>query len=205
MSHRVEGHREKLLAGARRCLYEKGYARITARDIVAASGANLASIGYHFGSKEALLSAAIIDGLTEWADEISQVVPASQVVQGDRTMSSMERLEFTWNGIIKSFSTHRPLWVASVEASAQAEHLPEVRERLAASYRDARVGLARVLVEAAGDERTADAIGSFQLALMGGLTLQWLIDPDNAPSGADLAHALRVITTLTTEAGHPSA
>ena len=30
----------------------------TARDIVAASGANLASIGYHFGSKEALLSAA---------------------------------------------------------------------------------------------------------------------------------------------------
>ena len=40
------GHREDLLEGAKRCLYEKGYARTTARDIVAASGTNLASIGY---------------------------------------------------------------------------------------------------------------------------------------------------------------
>ncbi|NHW87893.1 helix-turn-helix transcriptional regulator, partial [Escherichia coli] len=45
------GHRERLLAGARNCLYERGYTRTTARDIVAASDTNLASIGYHFGSK----------------------------------------------------------------------------------------------------------------------------------------------------------
>lgn len=48
------GHREDLLEGAKRCLLEKGYARTTARDIGAASGTNLASIGYHYGSKEAL-------------------------------------------------------------------------------------------------------------------------------------------------------
>ncbi|MGH3839469.1 MAG: TetR family transcriptional regulator, partial [Pseudonocardiaceae bacterium] len=40
------GHREALLDGARRCLLERGYARTTARDLVAASGTNLASIGY---------------------------------------------------------------------------------------------------------------------------------------------------------------
>ena len=34
------GHREDLLAGAVRCLREKGYGRTTARDIVAASGAS---------------------------------------------------------------------------------------------------------------------------------------------------------------------
>jgi AcrR family transcriptional regulator len=50
------GHREALLAGARRCLLERGYARTTARDLVAASDTNLASIGYHFGSNEALLN-----------------------------------------------------------------------------------------------------------------------------------------------------
>ena len=38
-------HREDLLAGAVQCLREKGYAHTTARDIVAASGTNLASIG----------------------------------------------------------------------------------------------------------------------------------------------------------------
>src|SRR5256714_10188090 len=52
-------HREQLLRGAIECLKEKGYARTTARDIAAAADANLASIGYHFGSKEALLDAAV--------------------------------------------------------------------------------------------------------------------------------------------------
>jgi len=51
--------RDQLLEGALLCLQTKGYARTTARDIAAASGANLASIGYHFGSKEGLLNAAV--------------------------------------------------------------------------------------------------------------------------------------------------
>ena len=53
-------HRDQLVKGAIKCLQTKGYARTTARDIATASGANLASIGYHFGSKEALLNEAMI-------------------------------------------------------------------------------------------------------------------------------------------------
>src|SRR2546430_13970273 len=53
-------HRDQLIKGAMKCLQTKGYARTTARDIAAASEANLASIGYHFGSKEALLNEAMI-------------------------------------------------------------------------------------------------------------------------------------------------
>src|SRR6185437_10410782 len=49
------GNREDLLEGAKRCLLEKGYRATTARDIAAASGVSLAAIGYHFGSKEALM------------------------------------------------------------------------------------------------------------------------------------------------------
>ena len=60
------GHREDLLEGAKRCLLEKGYGCTTARDIVAASGANLASIGYHYGSKDALMRQAIIASSEEW-------------------------------------------------------------------------------------------------------------------------------------------
>src|SRR5258707_8772719 len=52
-------HREQLLEGAIECLRTKGYARTTARDIAAAANANLASIGYHFGSTEALVNAAV--------------------------------------------------------------------------------------------------------------------------------------------------
>lgn len=54
------GHREDLLEGAKRCLLEKGFLRTTARDIVKESGTNLASIGYHYGSKDALLVQAYV-------------------------------------------------------------------------------------------------------------------------------------------------
>ena len=44
------GHKEDLLAGAKQVLIERGYSNTTARDVVAASHTNLASIGYHYGS-----------------------------------------------------------------------------------------------------------------------------------------------------------
>ena len=52
-------HRDALLEAAKRLLRERDYGNITARDLVAASNTNLGSIGYHFGSKEALLNEAI--------------------------------------------------------------------------------------------------------------------------------------------------
>lgn len=62
------GHREDLLEGAKKCLVEKGFVRTTARDIVKASGANLASIGYHYGSKDALLTQAFTELMEEWGE-----------------------------------------------------------------------------------------------------------------------------------------
>src|SRR5215472_17197961 len=51
----AKGNREDLLAGALECLKTKGWTRTTVRDIAAAAGVNHAAIGYHFGSREALL------------------------------------------------------------------------------------------------------------------------------------------------------
>ena len=68
------GHREALLAGARRCLLQRGYARTTARDLVAESDTNLSSIGYHFGSKEALLNEAMQQCFDEYSEQIEQIV-----------------------------------------------------------------------------------------------------------------------------------
>ncbi len=62
-------HREDLLDGAVRCLREKGYAQTTARDIVAASGTNLASIGYHYGSTKALLNAAVRRAMDDFGEQ----------------------------------------------------------------------------------------------------------------------------------------
>jgi AcrR family transcriptional regulator len=66
----MPGNREKLLWAALACLRDKGYAHTTARDLVATSGTNLNSIGYHFGSKEALLHEAIAMGFDAWTAEV---------------------------------------------------------------------------------------------------------------------------------------
>ena len=90
------GHREDLLMGAKRCLIEKGYGRTTTRDIVAASGTNLASIGYHYGSKEALLAQAYGELVAETSDAFEG--PDSGGVTADP--GSLERFRQVWAHII---------------------------------------------------------------------------------------------------------
>lgn len=195
------GHRERLLVGARNCLYERGYTRTTTRDIVAASDTNLASIGYHFGSKDALLTAALVQAFEEWGAEIDRVLR-------DGTQPDlMDRLESMWTGLVDSFGTHRPLWVAGIEAFALAEHLPALREQLAESYARARPALATFVIRDGGEnvaEKTREAIGSFLLALMTGLTVQRLLDPEAAPSGHEMAEALRLIVGTVNDSGQPA-
>ena len=185
------GHREDLLEGAKRCLYEKGYAHTTARDIVNASGTNLASIGYHYGSTEALLNAAMIQAIEEWGDEIGRTLVAG----ADPDAVPMERFEATWTRVIETFAAHRQLWVATIEATSQAERAPEVRAFLADALQQGREGLAALFqgIDVAVDEKKAWTVGSFYQALLSGVMVQWLIDPGRAPSGHDLAEALRMI------------
>src|SRR5215208_4195493 len=103
------GHREDLLTAARQCLEEKGYARTTARDLVAASGTNLGSIGYHFGSKEALLNAAINEGFKRWLAQLAAIAFE------DPDAPAIDRLRRSLTAWSESFDEHRPLIVAFVE------------------------------------------------------------------------------------------
>ncbi|WP_043262607.1 TetR family transcriptional regulator [Streptomyces sp. CT34] len=158
------GNREDLLAGAKQCLIERGWGRTTVRDIAAAAGVSHAAIGYHFGSRDALLTQALVEAV----DELDQLPSATADGAGP---------EERWQALIDSFTTHRALWVAQLEAAVQAQHSPEVRDRLAEGQRQGREGLG----------------GSVPLALLGGLMLQWLVDPEQAPSGAEVVAELRTL------------
>ena len=188
------GNREALLTGAQRCLYEKGYARTTARDIAAASGVSLAAIGYHFGSVEALLNAAMIQAIEEWGERLQRDLGA----EADRyaAMRPLERFAAIWTRILDSFETERTLWVATLEVAAQIERAPQVRAFLADALQQGRLGLAELFqgIDPVSDEHTAWLVGSRYQALMSGVVIQWLADPAHAPNGDDLARALRIIT-----------
>jgi AcrR family transcriptional regulator len=197
------GHREDLLAGARRCLEERGYARTTARDLVAASGTNLASIGYHFGSKEALLNEAIAASFEEWAQRVHDLAfgggsgtsgtSGESDPDGGRTGNDPAVLMgAAYSAMLASFAEYRGLAVAFVEALAQAERQPALRTQLARAYADGRSQVAAMITGLLGDlpPERAHALASFQIAICDGLLVQWLLDPDATPSGPALAAAL---------------
>ena len=186
------GNREALLAGAKRCIAEKGFAHTTARDIVAASGTNLASIGYHFGSKDALLDAAILDWFNDWDDDVEAAL------REQRDGAPTDRLAAFLDVVIGNTRTERALAAASLQWVAQIEFSDRVRGELAETYARARREFAAMLLGVDADEvddDTARAVGSFGLALVNGVVLQALIDPERAPSGRDVAAAVRAVAS----------
>jgi AcrR family transcriptional regulator len=182
------GHREDLLEGAKRCLLEKGFARTTARDIVKESGTNLASIGYHYGSKDALLAQAyvsLVDGMSfEWGDRL------------EGAPGSLERFREVWSNVVASLREPGSMWRLSGEIMALGDQLPEARDQLSLAQREGGRGLVSLLMgvpeEEVSDE-TADTLGSFYMIVMSGLILQWTFDPKTAPDAERLTEGLRQV------------
>jgi AcrR family transcriptional regulator len=185
------GHREDLLAGAKRCLVEKGYARTTARDIVAASGANLASIGYHYGSKEALLNQALIQSVREWGEQLAKTLIEAEV----NHLGPRERYEAIWGRVVEMFGANKQLWTAQFEVLAQIEHAEDVRQVLTAGNAEGWPGLGMLFnnIDPEVDGRQASLVGAFNQALLTGIMAQWLIDPTTALNGDDITEALGII------------
>ena len=179
-------HREQLLEGALLCLQTKGYARTTARDIASASGANLASIGYHFGSKENLMNEAVALTCEEWTQAIGEATFAGPDVP------PLERVARSWQAMIGSFEARRHELVAFVEAMAQAERSEELRARMAQLYRDLRDAVGDMVRTSLGDDAGDDArvVASYLIAVCDGLVLQWLLDPEDTPTAERLIESL---------------
>src|SRR5439155_16748254 len=113
----------------------------------------------------------------------------------------LQRMEALFVAASEVFNAPRPLFVAFVEAIAQAGHSDDVREQLAARYREARRGAAetvRSILGPAADRLQGDpeVMASFVMALFDGLVLQWLLDPDETPRGEELMNAYVEMTTL---------
>lgn len=184
------GHREDLLAGAKRCLLEKGWSRTTARDIVAASGANLASIGYHYGSKDVLMREALFAAMSDWADEVQASLAQGASTGGELT----ERFESGWSRALELFGKHQAMWRAQLEAVMQAEHDPALREAFDRAQPEARralVGLFHGIDEREVDAETSQVLGSFYMTLVSGMVVQQALNPGLTPDARDLIEAMR--------------
>lgn len=181
-------NREALIEGALYCLERQGYAAVRTRDIAASAGANLASIGYHFGSKDELLGQALREGFRRWLTEVTTAVLDSGAT------TRREWLKRLVGALRVSLERHRNLALAFLEAVARAPRDEGLREALAESYRETRDAL--VTLAGLGADDVGQALASALIASFDGLLIQWLIDQQAIPSDDDLMAGVDRIEVL---------
>jgi AcrR family transcriptional regulator len=185
-------NRDQLIEGTLRCLERLPPERITARVIARESGANPASIAYHFGSKDDLVTQAVVEGLDRWLEEVAAGLTAlSAAPLAERYRRAADVIDATRRrhvGLARNF----------IGALARAQHDGRVRDLLAAGFRRTRPTVASLL--ALGDDPVGEDAGALVLALFYGLLFQELLDPELAITGDRLtrAHA-RLRTVMPTE------
>lgn len=186
------GNREDLLAGARKCLLEKGYVQTTARDIASASGVSLAAIGYHFGTKEALLQEAMVEANMEWGQRIGRTAATLQVPEDE---SFPEWFEQCWGRIIAASREDQRLLQVSIEVLLNVDQDTDVCSSLSNGMQCARDALAEMFGHGDDDlnAEEANAVGAFYHALMIGVRLLHAATPDRAPGPHDIASAMKII------------
>src|SRR5918994_3021290 len=161
-------NRQNLIDGALRCLEQLPPERVTARAIAEESGANLASIPYHFGSKDELVTEAVIAGLDRWLEEIEHGLGELESVD--------PKVRFRRAGEVIDATRERHAGLARnfLSALARAQFEPRIRELLREGFRRTRPNLASLL--GLGDDRAGEDAAGLIHSMFTGLLFQELLD-----------------------------
>jgi AcrR family transcriptional regulator len=174
-------NRYQLIEGTLRCLERLPPEKVTARAIAEESGANLASITYHFGSKDELVTEAVVLGLDRWLAEIARRLDdLGAGTPRDRFRTALAVVE-------DGHRRHEALARTFLGALARAMHDERVRRLLAQGFRRSRGEVAEVL--GLGADAAGEDAGGLALAMFNGLLFQSLVDPDLTIEGDRMVRA----------------
>lgn len=159
-----------------------GVAATTSRAITTEAGANLAAITYHFGSKDDLVAAALLDAIRAGVEPALDVLRRDDLDAGVRLLMAVDALR-------TAFSAMAADAPAYVEALAQARHLPALREGVVGLFDELRGFVAGQMAEqrAAGQLPgwvEPEAMAGLLLATANGIVLQAVVDPDGTDVNA---------------------
>lgn len=186
-------NRSALIEGALRCLERLPPERITARAIAEESGANLASIAYHFGSKDNLVTEAVIEGLDRWLEEVAKGLADLP------SQAPAVRFRRAWGVIETSRRQHAGLARNFVGALAKAQHDPRIRRNLAEGFHRTRQSVASVL--GLGRDRAGRDAAGLMVALFNGLLFQVLLDPSLGIEGSRMIGAWKRLLGILADGG----
>jgi AcrR family transcriptional regulator len=187
--------RQRLIDGAREVVRDRGL-MATSREITAAAGANLAAITYHFGSKEQLVTEALLDGLRRW------LAPALDVLAGDGDPATRSLVAI--DTLVSSFEEHRADAPAYLEALLQSPRMPDLHAGVVDLWSELRGSLAAQIEGLCHDGRLPawtdpEAMAGLLVAVASGLVVQVTVDPE----GPGLRAMAAQFGSLLVAAGHP--
>jgi AcrR family transcriptional regulator len=181
--------RARLLEATTRLLGQRGIAGTSARDIARESGVNLAGIGYHFGSKESLVTEALLAAIRNWVE------PALEILRRD--MHPVERLMLAVQALQESFERGRDFVPVYLEALVEAPRNPTLREGVLELFRELHSFVSAQLREQRDSGFLPawvdpDAMATLQLATVDGIALRAMLDPVDHRAVANQALMLLV-------------
>lgn len=184
------GTRERLVRATREAIRDLGAPAVTARRIAGRAEANLASIPYHFGSKDALVAEALV------AEARELVAPVLDLLGGDEP--GPERAVAAVAMLTDLFDRSRAQVPVYLAALASAPHDDAVSDGLGALWRDLRTGLATDVarqVDAGLLPAWVDpgATAAMILALVNGVVVASVVDPDGPDHRAVAAQFLSLL------------
>jgi AcrR family transcriptional regulator len=167
--------RERLLAGARTVVARDGLDSTTSRGIADAAEVNLAAITYHFGSKDELIAAALVDEVRRLAEPVLAVL-GDDTDPASRLLTAVTMLE-------SSFERRRadvPIFLAAVSGAANS---PALARDFAALWSELRTRLAAEVAELRAASLVPgwvepDAMAALVLTVISGVAVAAIVDPD---------------------------
>jgi AcrR family transcriptional regulator len=173
-----------LLDAAKQLVGERGYAGTSVRELAAAAGTNIAAVNYHFGSRERLLNQAVLEYFLEWGDRVA-------TVDVDPDAEPLAQLAARARPMIDGLPAAQPAFVVFLEALLQARRSPELHDQLSEHYSKQRqAAIKSIAASKRGRElppRFQEVLASYILAIVDGLQVQALLDPEAIPTGEELA------------------
>lgn len=197
----AEATKTALLEAAKQLVGESGYAGTSVRELTSRSGTNLAAVNYHFGSRENLLNQAILEYFLEWAGSAGEQGPA------DPDAEPLQQLAARARPAVDGIAEAQPAFVVALEALLQSRRSPELHRQLTEHYAEHRRRIGESIADTRrGRElppRVREVAASYMLAVIDGLQLQALLDPDAIPSGEELAAFYEGLAASARAAGTP--
>lgn len=165
-------------------------ARATAREITGRASANLAAIPYHFGSKDAMRTEALLAETRELVAPVLELLSSGRPA-AERASEAVGLL----NDLFERSRSQVPVYLAALAASA---HSADVASGLSTLWSDVRRALtddvARQL-EAGALPQWVDpeAMAALILALVNGVVIAAAVDPDGPDHRAVAAQFLSLL------------